>query len=119
MDLFLIHRFSKSYYFYARVIRPVFQNFIEIMQPWKVPEVLRPLYESSTVLAQKVTMAVRASTCANYRFYSTFFLLKFKSITFETEDFKLFGRLCLGLFHLSIFSIDYLLLIRLSAICVK
>ena len=27
-------------------------------QPWSVPEVLRPLYESSTVLAQKMTMAV-------------------------------------------------------------
>ncbi|XP_027343901.1 homeobox-leucine zipper protein ATHB-15 isoform X4 [Abrus precatorius] len=26
------------------------------MQPWSVPEVLRPLYESSTVLAQKTTM---------------------------------------------------------------
>jgi hypothetical protein len=29
------------------------------MQPWSVPEVLRPLYESSTLLAQKTTMAVR------------------------------------------------------------
>lgn len=28
-------------------------------QAWSVPEVLRPLYESSTVLAQKSTMAVR------------------------------------------------------------
>lgn len=28
-------------------------------QAWSVPEVLRPLYESSTVLAQKTTMAVR------------------------------------------------------------
>nr|QOQ51219.1 class III HD-Zip protein [Picea abies] len=27
------------------------------LEPWSVPEVLRPLYESSTVLAQKVTMA--------------------------------------------------------------
>ena len=30
-----------------------------INQPWSVPEVLRPLYESSTVLAQKTTMVVR------------------------------------------------------------
>ena len=28
-------------------------------QPWRVPEVLRPLYESSTLLAQRTTMAVR------------------------------------------------------------
>ncbi|KAL5176389.1 Homeobox-leucine zipper protein ATHB-15 [Glycine soja] len=27
------------------------------LEPWSVPEVLRPLYESSTVLAQKTTMA--------------------------------------------------------------
>ena len=27
-------------------------------QPWSVPEVLRPLYESSTLLAQKTAMAV-------------------------------------------------------------
>nr|ABD75307.1 class III homeodomain-leucine zipper protein C3HDZ2 [Ginkgo biloba] len=27
------------------------------LEPWSVPEVLRPLYESSTVLAQKMTMA--------------------------------------------------------------
>lgn len=27
-------------------------------QPWSVPEVLRPLYESSTVLSQKTTMVV-------------------------------------------------------------
>ncbi|GMI91806.1 INCURVATA 4, CORONA [Hibiscus trionum] len=27
------------------------------LEPWSVPEVLRPLYESSTVLAQKATMA--------------------------------------------------------------
>ncbi|KAG5028897.1 hypothetical protein JHK87_012411 [Glycine soja] len=27
------------------------------LKPWSVPEVLRPLYESSTVLAQKTTMA--------------------------------------------------------------
>ncbi|KAK7845021.1 homeobox-leucine zipper protein athb-15 [Quercus suber] len=29
------------------------------LEPWSVPEVLRPLYESSTLLAQKTTMAVR------------------------------------------------------------
>lgn len=28
-------------------------------QAWSVPEVLRPLYESSAVLAQKTTMTVR------------------------------------------------------------
>ncbi|XP_062078003.1 homeobox-leucine zipper protein ATHB-15-like isoform X2 [Humulus lupulus] len=28
-------------------------------KPWNVPEVLRPLYESSTVLAQKTAMALR------------------------------------------------------------
>lgn len=28
------------------------------MQSWSVPEVLRPLYESSAVLAQKTTIAV-------------------------------------------------------------
>ncbi|KAG8487684.1 hypothetical protein CXB51_018237 [Gossypium anomalum] len=28
------------------------------LEPWSVPEVLRPLYESSTLLAQKTTMAV-------------------------------------------------------------
>ncbi|KAK7243445.1 hypothetical protein RIF29_38241 [Crotalaria pallida] len=27
------------------------------LEPWSVPEVLRPLYESSTMLAQKTTMA--------------------------------------------------------------
>eukprot|EP00262_Sarcandra_glabra_P015678 TRINITY_DN488_c1_g2_i1.p1 TRINITY_DN488_c1_g2~~TRINITY_DN488_c1_g2_i1.p1 ORF type:complete len:100 (+),score=16.56 TRINITY_DN488_c1_g2_i1:292-591(+) len=27
------------------------------LEPWSVPEVIRPLYESSTVLAQKTTMA--------------------------------------------------------------
>ncbi|KAJ8755728.1 hypothetical protein K2173_024272 [Erythroxylum novogranatense] len=27
------------------------------LEPWSVPEVLRPLYESSTVLSQKITMA--------------------------------------------------------------
>lgn len=29
------------------------------MQSWNVPEVLRPLYESSAVLAQKMTIGVR------------------------------------------------------------
>lgn len=31
------------------------------IQAWSVPEVLRPLYESSKILAQKMTMAVRFS----------------------------------------------------------
>lgn len=31
-----------------------------IFQAWSVPEVLRPLYESSRVVAQKMTTVVRA-----------------------------------------------------------
>lgn len=30
-----------------------------VFQAWSVPEVLRPLYESSKILAQKMTIAVR------------------------------------------------------------
>ena len=55
-----------------------------INQPWSVPEVLRPLYESSTLLAQRTTMAVRIScipsssqcciscTCQLLTLYSSF-----------------------------------------------
>jgi hypothetical protein len=28
------------------------------LKPWSVPEVLRPLYESSTMVAQRLTIAV-------------------------------------------------------------
>lgn len=31
-------------------------------QPWSVPEVLRPLYESSTLLSQRTTLAVQSSS---------------------------------------------------------
>lgn len=34
-------------------------NVLSYKKPSSVPEVLRPLYESSTALAQKTTMAVR------------------------------------------------------------
>lgn len=36
-----------------------------LLQPWSVPEVLRPLYESPAVLAHKSTIAVRTTvrTC--------------------------------------------------------
>lgn len=34
-------------------------KFVALKQPWSVPEVIRPLYESSAMLAQKTTMAVR------------------------------------------------------------
>ena len=34
-----------------------------VFQAWSVPEVLRPLYESSKILAQKTTVAVRTYGC--------------------------------------------------------
>lgn len=34
----------------------------DLLQPWSVPEVLRPLYESPAVLAQKSTIAVCIAT---------------------------------------------------------
>lgn len=34
--------------------------FFSNIQAWSVPEVLRPLYESSRVVAQKMTTAVSA-----------------------------------------------------------
>jgi hypothetical protein len=35
-------------------------------QVWSVPEVLRPLYESSKILAQKLTIAVRLIICIDF-----------------------------------------------------
>ena len=41
-----------------------------IFQAWSVPEVLRPLYESSRVVAQKMTTVVRAYFFAPMVFFS-------------------------------------------------
>lgn len=43
-------------------------------QPWSVPEVLRPLYESSMLLAQRTTMAVRLLFLSN-NFHCTLVML--------------------------------------------
>ncbi|XP_071940261.1 homeobox-leucine zipper protein ATHB-8-like isoform X2 [Coffea arabica] len=50
--------FYLTYWFHHRVGYPCYNNRIACQQPWSVPEVTRPLYESSTLLAQKTTMAI-------------------------------------------------------------
>lgn len=55
---------------YSRKTQLIFFSF----QAWSVPEVLRPLYESSKVVAQKRTIAV-SRLCLNALFFFLAFVL--------------------------------------------
>ena len=46
-----------------------FSKIALLGQAWSVPEVLRPLYESSKILAQKMTIAVRTTTFNFFLFW--------------------------------------------------
>lgn len=52
------------------------------VQAWSVPEVLRPLYESSKVVAQKMTIAVRQTLLQSLFLFFKIFLNKLTDINY-------------------------------------
>lgn len=61
-------------------------KLLHAVQAWSVPEVLRPLYESSKIIAQKMTMAVCNFPC--------FAFFNFSSLPLSLSWFEFMYRPC-------------------------